>query len=106
MNRKGGFENKIWSDHSHSKNYDEILHKLLRVRSIMIERHKSFHLLSDEEQYEYCTTIVIIATQTVTKQVRLLRMGGDKKEIFKFSIDEGYQSITPIEISKNKRLNN
>ncbi len=100
MDKDKLFEKLIFDYAGQEKNYDLLRHNLLRARSIMNKRHTSFKRLSAVVQFEYCLTIVLIAVDTSAKNLRKFSLSRDKKEHFKYSIDEGYTPPIPIELSK------
>lgn len=86
------FEAMIWKHYSQEKDFDLIRHKLLRARAIMIERHKSFSKMSVDEQFDYASTIVVIAVQSSTKAIRKIRIISEpSKEPLKYALEEGYE---------------
>ena len=100
------FDDALWDAFSKEDHFDELRYKILRVKEIMGNAHKSFSLMPVKEQVGYCVTIATIATQTVTKTIRQLRIGGNKKEVFKYSLDEGYEEPQQIKIIERILLDN
>lgn len=95
------FEKLIWDRFSQEKEYDQMRFKLIRTREIMSGLHLKFENFPVQMQFDFCITIAIIVIQTSTQDLIQLSLSGDKNEMFKYSIDDGFVPPVPIEF-KNR----
>jgi len=97
------YENFIWDAFSQANNYDSIRYQLIRIRNIMSEKQIHYVKMSAKMQFDFAVTIGIIVAESTTKDLRQLSLSKDKKEVFEYSVHEGYVPAVPIEISSRKK---
>jgi hypothetical protein len=97
------FEQLTWDAFSQKSNYNKVRHNMIRARDIMSNSNASFQELPVEIQFDYCVTIVLIATHTALKDINKISIiKKANTESYEYSIDEGF--VPPITIEINNKV--
>lgn len=97
------FESLIFEAFKDSDNYDIIKYGLMKARSLML-KHQSFSNSSAQSQFDMCTTIYLISTQSSTKAICSLKIIATRSnEKFAYALDEGFEQPQIIEIQQIKQ---
>lgn len=96
------YEKLIWSAFGQEEHFDKIRYRLIRIRDIMSKSQKIYSSMSSTNQFSFACTILIIVTQSTTKNLRQISLSKDKTEVFEYSIDEGFTALLPVDISIGK----
>ncbi len=91
------FENLIFNKFGQDANYDRLRHNILNIRETMSENHKSFRTLSAQRQFDWCSTIGVIAVHTQLQHMNENKpLSNPENKKYSHSIDRGWKEITRV----------
>lgn len=89
----------MFKNFGQDKNYDRIRHNILNIRATMSENHKSFRTLSAQRQFEYCSTIGVIAVHTQLQHMNENKpISKPENRRYSHSIDRDWKGVKVFEV--------
>jgi hypothetical protein len=91
------FREWLFRDFGQNEYYNRIVYRMLRCRAIL-SQNKVCARLSEEDLYDVCTDVSLIASHSENHAVRQIPsiFNKPKKDVLEYALMEGYIEVEPI----------